>query len=150
MTTHLRGKVLLDHPIEEVFEFVADARNDPSWCPRVRWCRQTEGKGPHVGARYEALHKPSGYPVAHLRHIEVLEFEPSHFVRWRQNDQIGTFLISYSLEAVGERTSLVQEDDIFWRRLPLVGLVGRRVVGRHIGEQHADLQRVLEQSLPRT
>ena len=139
----LEGGVEIRRPIGEVFEFVADSRNDPMWCERVAWCRQVAGQAPAPGARYEALHRPSGNPWAHIRRIEVLDLAPPRSVRWRQADRMGTFDIGYELEAVEGGTRLWQRDEIEWA-LPLMGLVGRRIVSRHIGEQHHALRAVLE------
>ncbi|HEX8648073.1 MAG TPA: SRPBCC family protein [Thermoleophilaceae bacterium] len=141
--TRLEGDIEIRRPLEEVFRFVADPRNDPSWCPRVEWCEQREGDGPAAGARYEAMHRPSGYPRKHIRRIEVLEYDPPHRIRWRQEDQIGVFDITYTLEPAGDGTRLLQIDEIEWK-LPLAGPFGKRIVGRHIGEQQQDLKRVLE------
>src|SRR6516225_140111 len=45
-------------PIDEVFALVADARNDPKWCPKVISAVQLVGNGPGRGARYEVVHRP--------------------------------------------------------------------------------------------
>jgi len=139
----LAGSIEIERPIDEVFVFVADATNDPAWCERVRWCRQAKGDAPAVGTRYEAMHKPSGYPFAHIRSIEVLEHDPPRFVRWRQVDHLATFDIAYELELTPNGTRLIQRDEIRWR-LPGMGAIGGRIVGRHIGQQHLELKRLLE------
>ena len=143
MGTQLEGDIEIGRPVEDVFAFVADPRNDPQWCPRVLWCRQSEGDGPAAGARYEAMHRPSGYPLKHIRRIEVLEYEAPRLVRWRQEDHIGVFDITYELEPTDGGTRLIQRDEIDWK-LPLAGPFGTRIVGKHIGEQQKDLKRVLE------
>ncbi|MDX1510952.1 MAG: SRPBCC family protein [Nitriliruptorales bacterium] len=48
----LRGTRDLDVPIETVFDYVADARNDPNWCPLVEGTEQIGGNGPEPGAVY--------------------------------------------------------------------------------------------------
>jgi hypothetical protein len=51
---------------DEVFAFVADARNDPRWCPKVRSVALMSGDGPGAGARYAVVHKPvPGKPERH-------------------------------------------------------------------------------------
>ena len=145
MSMKIDGSVLIRRPIEEVFAFVADARNDPAWCERVHWCRQVEGDSPVVGARYEARHHPSGYPWPHLRHIEVVDVVAPTLVRWRQVDRLAEFDITYELRSVDGGTSLRQHDHIRWR-LPGMGLVGRRIVQRHVGEQHEVLRKLLEEA----
>lgn len=84
----LEGSIKIDRAITEVFDFVADPQNDPVWCERVKWCRQVRGSGPEIEASYKALHKPSGYPWAHIRRIELLAFEHPHLVTWEQRDQL--------------------------------------------------------------
>ncbi|MEA2473734.1 MAG: hypothetical protein QOE06_1649 [Thermoleophilaceae bacterium] len=143
LATQLEGDIEIRRPVGDVFAFVADPCNDPDWCPRVLWCRQSEGDGPGPGARYEAMHKPSGYPRRHIRRIEVLEYDAPRRVRWVQEDQIGVFDITYELEPTEGGTRLTQRDEIKWK-LPLAGPFGKRIVGRHIGEQQQDLKRVLE------
>lgn len=44
-------KSTLDHPIEVVWDFLVDNRNDEEWCPMVSDCELVEGE-PGVGARY--------------------------------------------------------------------------------------------------
>lgn len=140
----LEGSIDIARPMAEVFAFVADPRNDPRWCERVEWCIQLEGDGPARGAQYEALHRPSGYPWAHLRRIEVVECDPPSRIRWRQADRIGVFDIEYVLEATDDGTRFTQRDAIAWR-LPLSSLIGKRIVQRHIGEQQKALKEVLEE-----
>ncbi len=41
----------LDHPIEDVWAFVVDGRNDEEWCPMVSDCELVEGE-PGEGALY--------------------------------------------------------------------------------------------------
>ena len=139
----LSGNVVIERPVEEVFAFVADPRNDPAWCERVEWCRQVEGARPAVGPRYQARHRPSGYPWPHRRHIEVLESDPPRLIRWHQRDHLASFDITYELRPVAAGTELTQRDRIRWR-LPGMRLIGRRIVQRHIGEQHAALKQLLE------
>ena len=40
-------------PIEEVFDFIADARNDPKWCPGVASVKQQKGGVGDADAVYE-------------------------------------------------------------------------------------------------
>ena len=141
----LEGSIDIARPLLDVFDFIADPQNDPKWCERVEWCIQTEGDGPAPGARYEALHQPSGYPWAHLRQIEVLECEPPRYIRWRQADRVGVFDIVYELVPIERGTRLTQRDEVAWR-LPLSSLVGERIVRRHIAEQHEALRSLLEGS----
>ena len=139
----LVADIEIERPVEEVFEFVADARNDPRWCPRVLSCEQVEGDGPAAGARFEALHRPT-LRRRHIRSIETVEFDPPRRIVWRQTDEVGAFTITYELDTSADGTRLVQRDEIDWRiARPFVPL-GSRIVRRHMRDQLATLKRVLE------
>jgi hypothetical protein len=43
--------VVIDHHIEDGFEFVADPSNDPVSCANMLAVKQLEGTGPDPGAR---------------------------------------------------------------------------------------------------
>jgi hypothetical protein len=130
-------------PIEEVFAFVADSRNDPRWCPRVVTCEQVEGEGPQLGARYEAFHRPS-LQRPHLRRIHVQEFDHPRLIRSRQEDNVAVFTITYQLEPAGTGTRLAQRDEIEWRIPRRYVPLAKRIVRRHIGDQLENLKRLLE------
>ena len=139
----LEHTIEIEEPIEAVFDFVADPRNDPRWCPRVTWCRQVEGDGPDVGARFEALEHPS-LRRAQTRVIEVVAVEPPHRAVTRQTDEQGEFVIEYVLRPSPGGTLLTQRDDVTWT-LPRVAVpIGRRIVARHIRDQLGRLKRLLE------
>ena len=140
---HIEDQIEIERPIEEVFAFVADARNDPQWCPRVFSCKQVEGEGPGPGARYEARHRPTLLPP-HIRRIEVLEYDAPTSIRWRQSDLGGVFEIDYRLTPTEKGTRLTQSDEIAWKVPRLFHPVARRIVRKHIPDQMADLKRLLE------
>ena len=61
----------------------------------------------------------------------------------RNPDRLAEFDITYELRSVDGGTSLRQHDRIRWR-LPGMGPIGRRIVQRHVGEQHDVLRKLLE------
>jgi uncharacterized protein YndB with AHSA1/START domain len=133
-------------PVEEVFAFLADARNDPRWCASVLACEQQTGEGPGPQARYLARHKPTPFHRVMPRSIEVVEYEPSRLLRWRQEDGNGVFHIAYELTPTGSGTLFAQRDRIEWKVPGLVGRLAERLfVRRHIGEQMEALKRLLEE-----
>ena len=138
----------VDRPIEAVFDFVADARNDPVWCSRVKWCRQTAGEGPGPGARYETLHRPTRLKPAQTRSIEVIEFDRPTLIRWRQEDDNGVFTIGYSLEPVGDGVRFIQRDAIDWKIPWFYTPIAKRTVDAHISRQLRDLARLLGERVP--
>jgi uncharacterized protein YndB with AHSA1/START domain len=139
----IEGSEKIDRPIEAVFGFVGDPRNDPRWCPRVVWCEQREGSGPGPGARYEAFHRPS-FQRPHPRWIEIVTFERPHRIVTTQRDAIADFTITYLLQSETRGTRLTQIDEIDWKLARPIQPIAIRIVRRHIGEQFATLKRLLE------
>jgi uncharacterized protein YndB with AHSA1/START domain len=138
--------VTIARPAEEVFAFLADARNDPRWCASVVACEQRSGDGPGLDASYRARHKPTPFHPVMSRLIRVVEYQPPRLVRWCQEDSNGVFHIAYELEPIGEETRFVQRDRIEWKVPGPVGRLAERLfVRRHIGEQMTDLKRLLEE-----
>jgi uncharacterized protein YndB with AHSA1/START domain len=138
-------QVEIERPVETVFEFIADARNDPRWCATVSACRQSAGDGPGPGAHYVARHKPTPFHRTMERSIEVVDFEAPTHVTWRQEDENGLFKIGYRLESTASGTRFVQSDEIEWKVPGPIGRVAERLfVRRHIGQQMAELKLLLE------
>lgn len=136
--------VEIDRPIDEVFAFVADPRNDPRWCPRVTWCEQRVGDGVAAGARFEALHSPT-MQRTHSRWIDIVAADPPRTVVTRQEDEIGVFTITYTVERAGAAgTRVTQRDDIDWKVARLARPVARLIVRRHMADQLRRLKRLLE------
>jgi uncharacterized protein YndB with AHSA1/START domain len=139
--------VEIARPPEEVFAFLADARNDPRWCGTVVACEQRAGEGPAPGARYEARHKPTPFHGTMPRAIEIVEYEAPRLLRWRQEDGNGVFHITYEVEPSAGGARFTQRDSIDWKVPRTVGRLAERLfVRRHIGEQMAALKRQLEGS----
>jgi hypothetical protein len=141
--TVLEHSLVVDAPMEAVFSFIGNPRNDSDWCPRVVWCEQRVGGEPGPGARYEALHRPT-FQKSHSRWIDVVEFTPPTRMRSRQEDDIAVFTIDYLLEPTVTGTRLTQRDEIAWKIPRLHHPIARRIVRRHMGDQLATLKRLLE------
>ena len=140
----LDGAVEIGRPVDEVFAFVADPRNDPLWCPRVISCRQTGGQGPGPDACYEVEHNPT-LQRRHTRWIDVAEWDPPRRLVTRQSDDVAEFTITYLLDPTPQGTRIQQIDEIRWRIARPFRPMARLIVGRHIGDQLGRLKTVLEQ-----
>ncbi|MEY2422018.1 MAG: hypothetical protein QOI95_2085 [Acidimicrobiaceae bacterium] len=147
MTRHtsVEHHIDINRPIEEVFAYVADARNDPLWCPRVLSCEQIEGDGAALGARYTERHNPT-FMRPKVRDLRIIAFEAPTLVRWIQEDANGVFHIDYTLEPIPNGARFGQHDEIDWKISPMSVEVGRRIVPRHIRQQFARLKHILETS----
>lgn len=127
--SHVRGQILIDRPVDEVFDFVADERNEPTYNPAmVRVEMLTDGPVGE-GSRYRAEVISRGHPVE-----MVIETMSCH----RPTDLSSTTTMEWAhirgtltFAPVGTGTRMTWDWDVAptgpARLLgPVVGIVGRR------------------------
>lgn len=51
---HIEGEIIINRPVEEVFDFVADERNEPRYNPRMRRADQISAGPIGCGTRFRA------------------------------------------------------------------------------------------------
>jgi uncharacterized protein YndB with AHSA1/START domain len=103
--------IVIARPVEEVFAYLADARNDPEWCPKVISVEQVAGDGPGPGARYRVVHKPvPGRAAREMDHV-CLSWRPPSAIEWREQDGVDVLVVTYSLEDLDGITRLTQRSD---------------------------------------
>ena len=76
---HIRGEVVIDAPVEEVFDFVADERNEPRYNPRIVRAEML-GEGP-VGKGSRFVVQPAGMGSGRVMTVEVMEYARPHRFR---------------------------------------------------------------------
>jgi hypothetical protein len=77
--TRISGEVTIDAPLEEVFDLVADERNEPRYNPRIVRAEKL-GDGP-VGAGTRFTARPRGMGARGSMTVEVVEYERPHHLR---------------------------------------------------------------------
>src|SRR4051794_6307463 len=82
MAGRFEGTTVIDRPIEEVFAFLSDGTNDPSFSPRVLEIRKTTDGPVGVGTVYASTVKDAG--VKTNREFEITEFERPTKIRWKE------------------------------------------------------------------
>lgn len=142
----LETTIVIDRPMQEVWEHIADLRNDPGWCKKVDSVEQLSGDGPGADARYRAMHRPRPLAKAKELMVSVEEYAPPSRVRLREEDDDGVFDVTYELEPVGDGTRLTQRDRIDWKIPRFQQPIARRIVSRDIANQFSALKRRLEKT----
>jgi hypothetical protein len=69
----IEGEVVINRPVEEVFDFVADARNEPRYNPRMLRAEKLSPGPIGVGTRFRDEVRSMGRPAAIA--IEVIGYE---------------------------------------------------------------------------
>jgi uncharacterized protein YndB with AHSA1/START domain len=136
--------IVIEHPVEKVWEYIADGRNDPRWCDKVISVQLVSGDDPGPGASYRVVHRPVRLKKPKELAVTVQEFHPPHRMRVREEDDDAVFSVTYDLEPAGEGTRLTQRDQIEWKIPRFQVPIARRMVSRDIENQFAALKRVLE------
>lgn len=73
---HIRGEVTIDAPAEEVFDLVADERNEPRYNPRIVRAEKVSA-GP-VGRSARFVAEPKGMGARGKMTLEILEYDRPH------------------------------------------------------------------------
>lgn len=69
----IAGEIVINRPVDEVFDFVADERNEPRYNPRLLYAEQTSAGPIGVGTRFEAETRTLGRTVPMV--IELTTYE---------------------------------------------------------------------------
>lgn len=149
MALNLQVETTLDHPIDTVFEFIADPLNDPQWCRSVKEMHQVEGNGPALGARYQSVHNPGDELKPMTCDIEILAFEKPRYIRWKVVDEMHTMVIEYHLNDLGNQTRLTQTSNIkFGFPYSLIAPIFiKPKIAKEMQGQFVKLQEVLDASV---
>jgi carbon monoxide dehydrogenase subunit G len=106
MAGQFEGSAVIDRPIEEVFDFLADGENDKKFSPRVLEIRKTTDGPPGVGTIYASTVKDAGMKTK--REFELTEFDRPRKIRLaeRSKNLVTAPEGGYDLEPEGEGTKL--------------------------------------------
>ncbi|XAS64854.1 SRPBCC family protein [Micrococcaceae bacterium Sec5.8] len=127
--TRFSGTILIRRPIEEVFGFVADERNEPAYNPQMRSVAKLTPGPIGVGTRWRAV-LTSGTRATPLE-LEVTEYAPPErlgsVTRMDSADISG--VLTFALEAAGTRMTWtwdVRPKGLLKLTAPLIAALGRR------------------------
>ena len=76
---HIAGEVTIDAPVEEVFDMVADERNEPRYNPRIVRAEKVSDGPVGRGARFVA--EPKSMDAKGEMTLEILEYDRPHRLR---------------------------------------------------------------------
>ncbi len=123
------GEIVINRPVEEVFDFVADERNEPRYNPRMRRAEKISEGPIGLGTRYRAEVVSMGRAVPMV--IEVTGYERPR--QLASTTQMSSMDIGYTLtfEPVPEGTRMRWSGDVEPRGIlkvmgPLVAWMGER------------------------
>jgi uncharacterized protein YndB with AHSA1/START domain len=140
--------VTIQKPAEEVFAFLADFANIPTWNYAIEETHKTSSGPVGVGTRYR---QTRSVPSTSTESFEVTIFEPGR--RLAIQGQIGPFqaAISYELNAAADTTTLVNrvELDPSAPMLRLIAPLATSRVKTAVAQNLSKLRQVLEERQPK-
>ena len=124
--------ITINAPVEKVFTYIADPRNELETVPSITDIRDIIGQG--VGQRYSWTYKMMG--ISLKGESEVIEYVPNErYVTRSTGGIISTWTWTVKPEGNGTQLNLVVEYTI---PVPVLGKVGERLVSRQ-SQREADL-----------
>ena len=124
--------ITINAPVEKVFAYIADPRNELETVPSITDIRDIIGQG--VGQRYSWTYKMMG--ISLKGESEVIEYVPNErYVTRSTGGIISTWTWTVKPEGDGTQLNLVVEYTI---PVPVLGKVGERLVSRQ-NQREADL-----------
>jgi len=73
---HIAGEITIEAPVDEVFDLVADERNEPKYNPRIVRAEMVSEGPVQVGARFRAQPRNSGAKAEMT--VEIVEYDRPH------------------------------------------------------------------------
>jgi uncharacterized protein YndB with AHSA1/START domain len=125
----IEGEIVINRPVEDVFDFVADERNEPRYNPQMRRAEQISDGPIGIGTRFRAELVNMGRTVEMV--IEFTGFDRPR--RLASTTHMSSMDIHYTLtfEPVPEGTRMRWSGDLEPHRIfklmsPMVARMGRR------------------------
>ena len=126
---HIEGEIIINRPVETVFDFVADERNEPRYNPQMLRAEKISEGPIGLGTRFRARTTSGGRPVEMILEITAYD-RPRRLAsstRMAEMDIQGTL----TLEPSGDGTRMhwswaVKPRGLFKLMTPFIGLIGRR------------------------
>lgn len=98
------GDILIHRPVDEVFDFVADARNEPTYNPQMLRSELVTAGPIGVGTRFAEVHRGLRRPVPFV--VELTEFERPRRLGSTTRMPVAQVEGALTFEAVGGATRL--------------------------------------------
>lgn len=139
VTVRIEESVHIDRDPRDVWAFVVDHGNDPTWCKKVR---SVEPAGPR---KWAVTHKPVPLRPPMRLVLEQLEAEPPNYLKLQEEDDAAVFEVTYRLAAGEQGTRFTQISQFEWKKLPrFLYKPFARGVRRDVQGQLRNLKRTLE------
>jgi uncharacterized protein YndB with AHSA1/START domain len=141
----VESSVLINRPVEDVFQFIADFENYPKWNHSMLECKRTTEGSTRAGTIFDSRMVYMGQKYS--APLKITEYKPNEKITFYAS-QFGFFKWfrgSFSFEEVNGATKVTIAADtdfvaLFKPMLIIMPVLGKRTWGKHLGE----LKRIIE------
>jgi uncharacterized protein YndB with AHSA1/START domain len=125
----ITGDILIDRPVEVVFDFVVDERNEPLYNPALLHSDKVTDGTVGVGTRFHATHESASRPVE--MDVEITAYDRPRRMASRTTMSWSEIDGALAFESVGSATKMRWDWNVHPKGVanllrPLVGIIGRR------------------------
>jgi uncharacterized protein YndB with AHSA1/START domain len=126
---HVTGDIVIDRSVEDVFDYVADERNEPTYNAQMRLAEKVSDGPIGVGTQYRGEVVSGGRPVSMI--IEVTEYERPGRLASKTTMSSMDIVYTLTFEPVREGTRMRWSGEIEPHGMlklmgPIVAWMGRR------------------------
>lgn len=139
--------VVIPHPRKKVFAYVADSRNDPTWCSMVSDLKQTKGEGPAQGATYEFVQWLGRKAPRVPFQTETTVYQPDRELAWTGTGGY-TSRMTFADEGAGTRITQTNTPPFDEKIRGLQRFILPKIWPRMAGKQFTALRRALDDVAP--
>ena len=116
-----QGEFTVDRPVEEVFDYLADVRNELEWNPTIRSAEKITDGPVRSGTRFVGHYKPLGRAT-----VDIVEMDRPRSIRFLADWKRMGFDADFRLSPAGtgthaEVTLLLQPKGVLKLLAPLIG-----------------------------
>ena len=139
-----RSEIVIDRPMDVVFDYISHMENDPVWCPEVKRVEPLNDDPPGVGKTYDMMARP--IPQDQEGGYEITRFDAPNAMELRLWQGTSTGITTYDLEPVNGGTRLVYITNVTLTGIarPFESLVGWLTTRSRGPRMLRNLKQVLE------
>ena len=136
------NSVVISQPVEQVFEFATNPKNNPKWQTGILELEMTSENHFEAGATYRCVNRFMGKYIESEGIITDYASDKSCRIRIRT----GSFTAEYSMffEAVKEGTKFTASGDLDMRHFKLLKMIAKRKINQQIKKDLLKLKYILE------
>ncbi len=136
------NSVDINQPVERVFEFVTDPRNNPKWQTDILELEMTSENHFGLGASYRCVNRFMGKRIE--SEIEIIDYEHGKTCRIRITNGVLTGKCSMLFNALEDGTKFTASGELDLRYFKLLKMIATRKIDQQIKEDMLRLKYILE------